>query len=127
MVQQRDQGVRRHNLSELPDDAGELRDHRRPARREPEADQPQHADERHRVAHADEHPSGNREADGVRDTEKQLTGRHHQRAGDHEPAGAEAVEHDTDRDLHGGVHRELQHREQRKDGGCGVESLLSLK
>jgi len=70
-------------LARLPEQPGQLGHQRRPPSGEPGRDQSQHADERHRIAGADEHPG--------REPERQTAGRRHQQL-------AAGHEHGTDDD-----------------------------
>ena len=90
------------------------------------ADHPQHADEGHRVAGADQHAGGDRGRHVGRQREHQLAGGHRERAGQDHPPGAEPVQGDADRHLQGGVDGQLQHEEQRDRGRAGGEPLLRV-
>jgi len=70
-MQQRHQRHRGQHLSQLADDAGELGQHRHSAHWEPGGDQPEHRDERQRVAGPAEYPrhDGQRQHGGQRQQE----------------------------------------------------------
>jgi hypothetical protein len=79
--------------------------------------EPQHADERHGVAGADQDPGRHRAGDVVRERHQRLSGRHHERARDHQPQRPEPVQQQADRHLQARVHQKLQDREQRQRAG----------
>ena len=62
----------------------------------------------------------------VRDREQHLAAGHHQRAGRDQPARAEPVDRDPDRDLQPGVDEQLEHGERRQDAGRGPEPLRGV-
>ena len=111
-------GIGGDDRAELAEGAGELGDERDPPRREPGAHQPQHADERHRVAHPDEHPGQQRQRVAVGEREAGLRERQQHGADEQHAARAEPVDQQPDRDLHAGVDQQLQHRERRQLGGA---------
>ena len=105
---------------------GHLGDQRDGAAGEPQADDPQHADEGHRVAGADQHAGGDRRRHVGRQGEHQLAGGHRDRAGQDHPPGAEPVQGHADRHLQGRVDGQLQHEEQGDRGRTGGEPLLGV-
>ena len=126
-VQQGDQRDGAEDLAGLPDQAGELGHHGHAPRREPGGHQAQHADERHRVAGADQHAPGHGQRHGVGQGEHDLAGRHQHGAADDQAARAEAVEEQPDRHLQGGVDQQLEHGEARQHAGRGVEPVVSRR
>ncbi len=104
-------------------EAGELGDHRAAAGREPAGAEPQDADERHRVAAAEEGAGGEGGAVGRGEREAQLACREQQDADRQDLLGAEAVHEEADGYLHARVDQQLEDRERRQGRGVDVESL----
>ena len=125
-LEQGDQRVGGGDLADLPENPRQLGQQRDPGGRKPHGDQPQGADERHRVAGAHQHPSGHGRAHAVRRRQDELAAGHEHRAAGDEPSRADAIEQDADRDLKGGVDRELQDGEQGQDGCRRAEAPLRL-
>ena len=113
-AQQRHERECGRHLAGLTEDARELGDNWDVARREPEPDEPQHADEGHRVAHADQHAREHSHPHAVRQGEGELAECHDDRTQRDETTSAETVEDDTDRDLHCRIDGELKHGEGRQ-------------
>jgi hypothetical protein len=106
--------------------AGELVHERHPERCEPRDHQAQHADEDHGVARAHEQPRAQRHRVLRGEGESELPDRHAAQPGHEQPAGAEAVDQQPHRDLHGHVHQQLDHGERRQRGGGQTEPLHGI-
>ena len=79
--------------------------------REPDGDQTQDADERHRVARADQHPGGHGQTHMVGRRQHELTHTHEQSPAGDEAPGHDSVQQNPDWNLKPGVHGKLQNRE----------------
>ena len=118
----RQRGGRGHR-TELPDHATQLGDDRCLLDVEPQRDQSQHAREDHRVADAQEHTCREPHLEAVREGEPQLADRHQDEPDDEQETGPEAVQEDAHRNLHPGIHDELDDRERRELRRRDVEAF----
>ena len=125
-LKQRHQRIGGDDLADLAEKAGELGEQRHAPGREPDHDQTQDADERHRVAGPDEHAARHRKSDGVRGCEHELPDTHEQRPGGDQAPGTQPVEQHADGHLQTGVDGELQDAEQGQHGRRGPESTLGF-
>ncbi len=116
----------RDQLAGRPDHADPLRQLRQDPAAEPVRQQAQHRHERERVARADQHASGDREADVVGEGEQHLPERHDGGASDQQDPRAEAVDEHADRDLQRRIRRHLHHGDGREGGGAHPESISRL-
>ena len=117
-------GIAATTAPSWPSGAGELGDQRDPACREPAADQPQHADEGHRVADRRRRRARARATDSCR-RRRRTPGPASSAPG---PAsstlrGPKRSIEQPDGDLHAGVHQQLEHGEGRELRRGDVEAL----
>ena len=117
----------RGERAELSEDAGQLRDHRRASRREPQRDEAQHRDEDHRVAHPEQHAAQQRGLEGVDERETELRDRQQREAEAEQLLGAVAVEQRPDRQLHRRIDEELQDGEGRQLRAADAEAVGGIE
>ena len=123
--QQQHERERRHHLAQLTEDARELRDQRHLPGREPLRYQPQHRDEGECIPGTDGNTCTDRDGQRFGEGESQLRGHHDERTDcDHDPRTV-AVKENSRRNLHTGVHDDLQHDEARQNAGRDREPISS--
>ena len=111
-------------LPAMPKSAGDLRDERAAPGREPARAEPQHADEGHRVAAAQQRAARRAPSpyDGENAKPELAGGEQHHAQGQH-LLGAEPVDQQPDGYLHARVDEQLEDGEGRERGGVDVEAV----
>ena len=89
--------------------------------------EPQHRDERDRIAEADHRARGDGHGQRFGECQRQLACRHHRGAGKDQRLGTEAVEQQARGHLGARIHDDLQDDERRQQAGARGEAVARLE